>query len=466
MRLREIFHIVTLNMIENKFRLLLTTLGIIVGTITIILVIAIGKGGEREAARQFSNLSADTIYVNLDYTALAAGKDVTTVEKLAPELLDKIMEESTTLQGIYLRASGFQEISYNGKKQSASLVGVTPGYAEISNISFEQGADFSEFDFEDGERVAVIGSKLAEKLFGTDPVVGSYIKLGDARYRIVGLLKRSEDGLQGVDTDSSLFIPYSAMEKDELLDPYATTQAVGKALAAADAGRHLHHLLGLLQRVDDIRREKPGILLGQLHVPNIHRHAALVGQPHPTHGAAAQVCIFSRIPAFCIQGHRPGAQLIFQALVVVIELLIDHAALLVRLFKDAVGQRRIDAAGGAPLVRQLGGQLAQTRTAFALWDTEQIAQFTDELGFLPALDALTFGRAFQNRLSFFRRGSRLRLHCRRHVGCGCFSFRCRRRRWLRAVFPGNVLVQRAGAIQVYAAFGAQAVETAQAAVIC
>ena len=229
MRLQEIFHIVTLNMIENKFRLLLTTLGIIVGTITIILVIAIGKGGEREAARQFSNLSADTIYVNLDYTALAAGKDVTTVEKLTPELLDKIMEESTTLQGIYLRASGFQEISYNGKKQSASLVGVTPGYAEISNISFEQGADFSEFDFEDGERVAVIGSKLAEKLFGTDPVVGSYIKLGDARYRIVGLLKRSEDGLQGVDTDSSLFIPYSAMEKDELLDPYATTQAVGKA---------------------------------------------------------------------------------------------------------------------------------------------------------------------------------------------------------------------------------------------
>ena len=37
------------------------------------------------------------------------------VEKLTPELLDKIMEESTTLQGIYLRASGFQEISYNGK---------------------------------------------------------------------------------------------------------------------------------------------------------------------------------------------------------------------------------------------------------------------------------------------------------------------------------------------------------------
>ena len=229
MRLRETFHIVTINMIENKFRLLLTTLGIIVGTITIILVIAIGKGGEREAAKQFSNLSADTICVNLDYTALGAGKDVTTVEKLTPELLEKIMEESTTLQGIYLRSSGFQEVTYNTKRQSVSLVGVTSGYAEISHISFEQGSDFGEADFEDGERVAVIGSKVAEKLFGTGEAVGNYIKIGDARYQIIGLLKRSEDGLQGVDTDSSIFIPYSAMEKDDLLDPYATTQAVGKA---------------------------------------------------------------------------------------------------------------------------------------------------------------------------------------------------------------------------------------------
>lgn len=143
MRLSETLHIVTINMIENKFRLLLTTLGIIVGTITIILVIAIGKGDEQEAAKQFSNLSADTIYVNLDYTALTAGKDVTMVEKLTPELIEKIMEESTTLQGMYLRASSFQEVTYNSQKQSANLVGVTPGYAEISNI-FLSRAQISE----------------------------------------------------------------------------------------------------------------------------------------------------------------------------------------------------------------------------------------------------------------------------------------------------------------------------------
>lgn len=230
MRISEIFHIVYINMIENKFRLLLTTLGIIVGTITIIIVIAIGKGAEREAAKQFSNLSADTVYINLDYTAIPPGTDISTIQKLTPELIDKIMEESTTLQGLYLRATQFKEVSYQNTKQSTTLVGVTPGYAEISNLQFEEGSDFSDGDFEEGERVAVIGSKVAAKLFGTDSVVGNYIKIGDYRYKVVGLLKRSEDGLQGVDGDNSIFLPYAAMTKDNLVDEYTTTQAVGKAI--------------------------------------------------------------------------------------------------------------------------------------------------------------------------------------------------------------------------------------------
>lgn len=237
MRLSEIFHIVYINMIENKFRLLLTTLGIIVGTITIILVIAIGKGGEMEAAKQFSNLSADTVYVNLDYNAVGAKRDISTIEKLTPDLVDKIMEESTTLQGLYLRSSTYKEVVYKNSKQSTNLVGVTQGYVEISNIFIEQGADFSEYDFEDSERVAVIGSRIAEKLFGPDDAVSNYIKIGDFRYKIVGLLKRSEDGLQGVDTDSSIFIPYSTMMKDNILDKYSTTQVVGKALGIENIER-------------------------------------------------------------------------------------------------------------------------------------------------------------------------------------------------------------------------------------
>lgn len=234
MRMTSVFKIVWINMIENKFRLLLTSLGIIVGTVTIILVIAIGKGGEMAAAKQFSNLSADTVYVNLDYGLLGAGgakgtTDLSQIEKLTPELIGKILEEGTTLKGLYLRASVYQDVMYKKNQHGANVVGVTGQYAEISTMDFDKGSDFSEADHEQGERVVVLGSKIAEKLFGTDDPVGNYIKIKDFRYKIVGLLKRSEDGLQGVDTDSSLFVPYETLKKDGLLDAYTTTQAVGKA---------------------------------------------------------------------------------------------------------------------------------------------------------------------------------------------------------------------------------------------
>ena len=228
MKIKEIFHIVFINMIENKFRLMLTSLGIIVGTVTIVLVLAIGQGGEKQAAEQFSNLSADTIYINLNYSALGLDVDFSSIEQLTPESIDQIMEETTTLSDMYLRVNTFKEISYKQTKENTNIIAVTQGYAEISSLIIKNGTDFSGDDFLDGEHVAVIGAKIAEKLFvGVDPV-GNYIKIGDYRYKIIGVLKRSEDGLQGANPDDSIYIPYNAAAQDELIDEYTIPQAVGK----------------------------------------------------------------------------------------------------------------------------------------------------------------------------------------------------------------------------------------------
>jgi len=228
MKIREILYIVSINMSENKFRLMLTSLGIIVGTITIVLVIAIGKGGEQEAAAQFSNLSADTIYINLNYEVLGANWDFSKVEKLSPENINQIMEESSTLSGMYLRATTGKEISFETIKEYETITGVTEGYEEISSLFFEEGTNFNEYDYEDGARVCVIGSNIYEKLFIGRTAINNYIKIEDYRYRIIGVLARSEDGLQGSNPDDSIYIPYTTMENDELLDEYTIPQAVGK----------------------------------------------------------------------------------------------------------------------------------------------------------------------------------------------------------------------------------------------
>ena len=67
MKLTEIFRLVWLNLASNKFKVILTSTGIIVGSATIMLVIAIGTGGREEVAEQFKNLNAGAIDITYEY---------------------------------------------------------------------------------------------------------------------------------------------------------------------------------------------------------------------------------------------------------------------------------------------------------------------------------------------------------------------------------------------------------------
>ena len=67
MKLTEIFRLVWLNLASNKFKVILTSTGIIVGAATIMLVIAIGTGGREEVAEQFKNLNAGAIDITYEY---------------------------------------------------------------------------------------------------------------------------------------------------------------------------------------------------------------------------------------------------------------------------------------------------------------------------------------------------------------------------------------------------------------
>lgn len=226
----ELFRIVFINMLQNKFKVILTSLGIIVGTMTIILVIAIGQGAEKEAAAQFSGLSADTIYVNLNYASIGTDFDFTKLELLTKENLQQVKEESTALSDIYLRLESTKEVVIGKNTEYLTIVGVTEGYSEVSNLKFSMGDDFSIEDFEDGTNIAVIGNKLVEKYFSSaDDALGKKITIDDNRYKIVGILEKNEDGLQGMNHDNTIYVPYTSMENNNMIDGMGIPQMVGKA---------------------------------------------------------------------------------------------------------------------------------------------------------------------------------------------------------------------------------------------
>ena len=228
MRLSETLRMIGVNLAQNKSKVLLTSLGIVIGTLTIILVIAIGRGGEEQIARQYSNMSAETVYVNVSF---GQDMDIAAIPRLEPEHMTTILEENPYLKGIYLRRTSSQEAYIGREKKALNLVGVTGGYGEISSLPMDAGTDFSDADLGEGTRVAVLGADIAKENFGSaEDALGESIRIGDRSYEVIGVLKKKSEGLQGLSPDVTVFLPYQTVQEDGLFQDYSLPQAVGLAL--------------------------------------------------------------------------------------------------------------------------------------------------------------------------------------------------------------------------------------------
>ena len=228
MRFFEMIRLVLKNLLENKSKVILTSLGIIAGTATIVAVIAIGKGGEEAVKDQFSGLSAETIYVNVDYSK---GKKVFegSYPHLTTEQMEFIMNESTPLSGIYLRGGAYKQAVLNGIKGNVSITGVTEEYSTVSKLNIIQGYNIDRIDIEEGNHVVVIGDGIATKYFSqAEEAVGKTITIEGKNYKIIGVLERSADGMQGLSPDDTIFMPYS-IAQENIFDKSTTPQIVALA---------------------------------------------------------------------------------------------------------------------------------------------------------------------------------------------------------------------------------------------
>lgn len=212
MKLQELINITFTNLLENKFKVILTSLGIIVGTATIIMVIAIGKGGEEDVKKQFEGLSAGSIYINLNYEN--PDLDINDVTPLDEEKMQTILDDSNNISKVALSVQGSTSIKVRGKEEFESVVGITNEFSDINKLSIQFGEGINDDHQEGKEKVCVLGESLAQQYFiDAQSAIGESIKINGKTYKVIGVLERKGDGAQGVTPDQSIFIPYSTAYK-------------------------------------------------------------------------------------------------------------------------------------------------------------------------------------------------------------------------------------------------------------
>lgn len=223
MKLKQLLRMVLINITQNKVRSFLTTLGVIVGTATIFMVVAIGSGGEARVNEQYSKLNVGTIMV----MSAQRGR---VVDPLTKEDARLFLESENIVQAFpILRGNG--DISYDNYSTSGSFMAVLPGFQQSNHLTVERGRALGEEDETRRNRVAVIGAELANTLSDGNPagMIGRSVSINSRKFEVVGIYNRVGDAGTGMSYDDAVFTPYSVGERFLLgtrANPIITVQAV------------------------------------------------------------------------------------------------------------------------------------------------------------------------------------------------------------------------------------------------
>lgn len=253
MRLSEILRLVWLNLSQNKFKVILTSIGIVVGSATIMLVLAIGTGGKEEVAEQFKNLNAGAIDISCDSSdsggfsfEMPGGGGSVTVTNMGggsgggmsggpgggmdfggffgfgqeeeSEAVTLTSEDGDDL-ATFVSGISATTVSYSttasvegGDMTSASyytIAGVEDNYATISNLEMAIGDFLTEENNESKEKVCVLGATVAKEIFGSAYDAYDGIVYIDGRpYIVSGVLSEMGTVASGISPDTAIYIPY------------------------------------------------------------------------------------------------------------------------------------------------------------------------------------------------------------------------------------------------------------------
>jgi putative ABC transport system permease protein len=199
---------------RNKMRSTLTALGIIIGVASVVAMVAVGNGAQARITSQVSALGQNLLSVfagSRKSGGVNSGLGSASALTLADA--DAISREVTDVVAISPEASTTVQAIANGRNWSTTVAGESPDYLKIRDWKLATGSMFTDREVRSVAKVAVIGSKTANELFGPLDPVGQTVRVGNIPFVIVGLLESKGAGMGGQNQDDRIIIPYTTAMK-------------------------------------------------------------------------------------------------------------------------------------------------------------------------------------------------------------------------------------------------------------
>ena len=248
----ETFREAVKNIWSNKFRTVLTMLGIIIGVTAVIVIVGLGNGMTQSIKDSFSEMGTNVLSVQIT----GRGSRTVTVQQMYdivdshPEVFTG-MSPTTTLNSTVKADTTTYE--------TTSVKGVSETYLDMMGRTLAQGRGLTYVDIADNKKVCVVGDYIANTAYGGN-AIGQTIKLGSEKFTIVGVLEAEVSGVdnQPYSNDDMIFVPYTTAQRIS----QTSASSYGVVLVSddlADQGKYI-----LVEAIEGILHSEDGYFITSL----------------------------------------------------------------------------------------------------------------------------------------------------------------------------------------------------------
>jgi putative ABC transport system permease protein len=215
--------------VSHKLRSGLSSLGIIIGVLSVVVLLAIGEGVQRSILTNVESLGSNLLTLSPGWSRQSDVRSKTAGKTKTDTLTPGVVEALWTVAGIKTvspEMSGRKQVIFGDKNVSVTVYGVLPVYAQVKNTELAYGSFITQDAVDQSEGVAVLGANTAKTLFGEkrNPI-GSSIQVWGILLRVIGVAKaKGQQGMQNA--DDTVYIPLSTAADRLLGQQYYTSVSI------------------------------------------------------------------------------------------------------------------------------------------------------------------------------------------------------------------------------------------------
>jgi putative ABC transport system permease protein len=251
-------------LLRQRFRSVMALLSVAIGVTAVLVLTAMGEGARGYITNEFSHLGKDILVMfpgrrettgGMPPLMGASARDITLDD--AAQLQHRVGAISELAPLVI----GSAEISHHSLSREVTILGSNGTFLRIRNLKLAEGKNFTDKDFRSASNECIIGQTIKEELFGNEPALGEWIRIGSYRLRVVGILDGRADSF-GMNLSDAVIIPVAvAQQLFNVNGLFRVMMKISPDYSMVTAKTRILNVMNDIHQVEDVTINSPDAIL-------------------------------------------------------------------------------------------------------------------------------------------------------------------------------------------------------------